>query len=1045
MKNFIRLCVSRPITVIMILGAVFLGAGFSLSTLPLEKLPEINYPRVTVETLYPGMGASEMRSIVTIPVEDALSSVKGLESMRSVSRAGSSLIVLDFRWGLDANAASALVREAIDAVYPSLPEGVSKPTVVPGDPKIEPHAIIAVRSRSGDQVFARNLAEYELRSRLRRIEGAGSVILCGGEKPELKLYLDIRKAAAQGFGVSGFSQLLAAETADIPAGSAREGQEELVVLSSGKPESEAELASLSLPGVQGPLNLKSIAELREAGARLESVFVFDGKIQCGLEIYRRPGADPVRLSRDIRRIVEEAAADFSRDAEIGMVMDSSKSIVRSMHDLGVSALLGAVAVILTLIFFIRRIRYSLLTAFSIPVSAAASCIALALLDKSLNSMSLAGLTLGIGLVSDTAVIILDMLHRNFDGRCGRGGEKRDKGASSYNGKLQMPGDFSEEIAACTAQVSASSFGSTLTTAVVFVPIIFLPGPLGALFADLSIALTVSIGAGWCYAQFVLPVLFRIFYKEPVGQVKENDKSVLIGLERAYRFFLRCSLRHPGRVCAGAVLLSILGLVLLLERPAVFVSPEAAREVELTIRFPSGMVLEAVGGKAPEISDILSGVEGVEAVYGRAGAEAEDLGRRADPDFRRETFLFRCLLRDNAKPEKVLADIRSRVDEIWRKGELPAYTVLSADFPQDKTEALLGLSGSYSLAVHSVSREETASKAEEAEVILRDRLGSSLADLRKRPSGTRTELRFFPDREALSFLGVSAMQIAETVYASTEGIPSTRLDINGRPLEVKVSGKLESKYRNAEAMLETIPLVSGNGTPIFIKTLGRIERRETEAGLARLDRQDVSYLDLVRAAGAGSSGDFSKEIEKVEAAFPWLSRADESVFSRYRTSLLVVLVLVFFLLYMTMGAQFESFSLPLIFMLTIPFSLAGVGPCMFIAGANLDSGAALGLIALFGIAVNNGIILYEISDEYIRGGASVVKAVYSGSASRMQPVLITTATTVLVLLPLVLTPLGASQRAMAAAMLGGMMAGTLLSFFALPPVFISFFRKRRRFM
>jgi multidrug efflux pump subunit AcrB len=288
-----------------------------------------------------------------------------------------------------------------------------------------------------------------------------------------------------------------------------------------------------------------------------------------------------------------------------------------------------------------------------------------------------------------------------------------------------------------------------------------------------------------------------------------------------------------------------------------------------------------------------------------------------------------------------------------------------------------------------------------------------------------------------------MQIAETIYASTEGIPSTRLEINGRPLEVKVLGAFEEDYRNAEGMLETIPLASEAGTPLFIKTLGRVERRETEAGLARLDRQDVFYLDLVQASGAGNSGDFSQEIENVEASFPWLSRADESVFSRYRTSLLVILILVLFLLYMTMGAQFESFSLPLIFMLAIPFSLAGAGPSMFIAGVNLDSGAALGLIALFGIAVNNGIILYEISDEYIRGGIPVVKAVYSGSISRLRPILITTATTAFVLLPLILTPLGASQRAMAAAMFGGMIAGTLLSLFALPPVFISFFEKHRR--
>ncbi|MDL2230108.1 efflux RND transporter permease subunit [Treponema sp. OttesenSCG-928-L16] len=176
MNSIIQLCVKRPVTVIMVILAVLLAGGFAITRLPLDKLPEISYPRITVETMYPGMGATDVRSIITIPIEDALSSVKGLERMRSVSRDGASVIVLDFRWGLDPNTISVLVREAIDAVYPSLPEGIKKPVVVPGDPNQEAHAIIAVRSNSEDSSFARNLAEYELRARFRRIDGVAGCV-----------------------------------------------------------------------------------------------------------------------------------------------------------------------------------------------------------------------------------------------------------------------------------------------------------------------------------------------------------------------------------------------------------------------------------------------------------------------------------------------------------------------------------------------------------------------------------------------------------------------------------------------------------------------------------------------------------------------------------------------------------------------------------------------------------------------------------------------------------------------------------------------------
>ena len=276
-KNLISLCVDRPVTVVMILASLFLGALFSLSVLPLDRLPELRSPRVTVETLYPGMGAGDIRSIVTIPVEDALSPVKGLERIRSVSRDGASVLTLDFRWGTDPQAASVLVREAIDAVYPALPEGVKKPAVLPGDAAAEAHGIIVVFSRNGDGVFARNLAEYELRSRLRRIDGVGTVILVGGESAEERIRLDIPRLLSRGLDAGEFAQLLSMETADVPAGNAREGDMELVVVSSGRPSSTEELSSLILPAGSGPLRLSGAGDLAPEPGRRKSLFLFEGR------------------------------------------------------------------------------------------------------------------------------------------------------------------------------------------------------------------------------------------------------------------------------------------------------------------------------------------------------------------------------------------------------------------------------------------------------------------------------------------------------------------------------------------------------------------------------------------------------------------------------------------------------------------------------------------------------------------------------------------------------------------------------------------------
>ncbi|GHU02735.1 multidrug ABC transporter [Spirochaetia bacterium] len=1004
MKDLICLCARRPVTVIMVMAALLVAAGFSLSVLPLDRLPEISSPRVTVEARYPGMGAEDLRSLVTVPLEDALSPVKGLERIRSVSRDGASVTVLDFRWGIDPNGAAVLVREAIDAVYPSLPQGVQKPLVLPGDPDDEPHAVVAIRSRSGDQVFARNLAEYELRTRFRRIDGAGAVVLTGGENSEARIRLDLPRLISLGMDAAGLSRLLAAETAEIPAGSGREGDIELVVISSARPESLEEFSRFLLPSGSG-LQLSDLGELKREGARRKSLFIYNNTEQTALEIYRRPGTDPVRLSRNIKKALEEAIPLFERDAEISLVYDSSPSIIRGLQELILSAGLGALAVILTLVFFLRRLRYSLLTAIAIPFSAAAALVVLALAGKSLNGMSFGGLALGIGLVSDTSVITLDLLHRTFE-------ERRQR---------PQP----EELGLCVGSIAVSSFAGTLTTAAVFIPIIFLPGPLGALFSECSLALVSSITAGWLYAQCGLPVLYRIFYK-PVKMQKRPEK-----MEGIYGRFLKKSLRNFPKIFAAAVLVSAAGIVLLLSRPAVFIAPGAVREIEVSLLFSPGTRLEAMLPQGIKVSEALSDVAGISTFFGRAGTEDEDTGRRSDPDYQKERLFFRCMLQEGANSKKVMEEIQSRLANIDFSG-----TEITVAFPMDRSERLLGLSSSRTLVLRGSGREELNERILQ---IKKNFTGDfSSGEIRIRPSGMRPELRVIPRREIAALLGISSVKIAETLYAATEGMYAGSLEIEGRPLDIRLSGNISSFNGNSngngpEAALENLPIALPKGGPVFLGTLGKIERNESEAALARLDRSDAAYLDIQS----------SKVIDELLKTTPGISRADESVFVRYKTSLLLTVFLVLMLLYMTMAAQFESFSLPPILMLSIPFSLAGSGPALFISGSGLDSGSVLGLVVLFGLVVNNGIVLYEVSEEKLLSGSSAVKAVYCGSRERFRPILITTLTTIFALLPLAVSPFGSSQQSMAAAMLGGIIASTFISLFVLPPVFIRFLRNKNR--
>jgi multidrug efflux pump subunit AcrB len=1006
MNALINLFIRRPVTVVMILSAVIIAAVFSLFSMPVNRLPDFSVPRVMVETVYSGMAAEEIRSFVTIPLEDGLSPIKGLEKMRSVSRDNRSIISLDFRWGTDPMSASVLVREAVDAVYPSLPEGARKPSVMTGETGGEPHAVIAVMSHNGNAQFERKLAEYELRARLRRIDGAGSVVLVGGEVTEERLILDVPKLSALGLSPQEFAGLLSRETADISAGNARDGNMELVVTASGRPESTSALSKIILPVNNGSIRLEDAGRLYSAAAKKESVFVCNGVEAAALEVFRRPGADPLRLSKEIQKTVKEAASLFSRDARIEIISDASPSLLSRINGLLISAVLGVLAVFCVLLFFIRRLKYSLLAALSIPVSASAGICVLSITGRSLNSMSLSGLAMGIGLVSDISVIILDLLNRSFE--------------KKHSAPTDIPPE-SEEIGNKVFSIAGSSAASTLTTALVFLPVIVLPGPLGSLFGDTAAAIVASVTAGWIYAQFCLPSLYRLFFNLNTKNTVIRDGS----LGKKYSKFLLHLLKFPVKVFTAAALVVIIGSLLIFTRPVVFISPDEAEEVWVSVNYPSGTLLEAASITGKEISRVVSRLPSVKTVYGRAGAEEEDTAGRADIDYRKEDFTLRCVLKKRAKPEKALAEIRSAMENFDQQPS-------SVYFPKDKTEVLLGLSSLRTFVINGKDREELLERVETA----RDTFKSAKVAVNFRPMGERPELRLYPNREAAAFLAVPAAQMAETLYTLNEGVVAGRLEIEGRPLDVRVTGE-NAPFGDIISRLEQVPLKTPQGKTVYLGSLGRIERREAEASLARLDRNDVVYADVAPGKKMLDAAN------KTAVRFSWFKGADESVFVRYRNLLFLYVFLVIILLYMVIGAQFESFLLPLILMLSIPFSLAGAGPLLLVTGSMIDSGAVFGLAALFGLVVNNSLILFEVSSEKIDAGLSVEEAVYRGASERLQAILITTATTVFALLPLVLSPMGNSQKSMSAVMLGGLAASTLLSLFAIPPVLIMFFKWKSR--
>ena len=1034
MRNIINFFTGRPVSVIMLVLAVLMGGIYSAGHLPLDRMPEIIYPRITVETSYPGMNASILRTAVSIPLEDSLSAIKGLTNIKSISRDGSSLILLDFSWGTNPARAASLVREAIDTVYPSLPFGVSKPIVISGNPFEEVHAIVAVRSKNGDHGFAGRLAEYEIRARLRRIEGAGAVILSGRVNQEVQIIADSAFLAARSLSAKDLAEIISYETSDFPAGFAREGRRELTIVSSGRLRSVQEFLHLILPSQSGPFRLGDLASVNVNASPRESLFIFNGDAQAALEVYRRPGANPVDLSRDIKKAIDESNLFFSNDAEITLVYDSAPFIISNVNNLLISALCAAVIVILLLAVFLKRISSGLLAALSLPFSACAAIIALMALGLSINAMSLGGLALGIGLVSDVSVIIIDLFHKN---------SIQSRKTKSMASKSALIND----VSFLASSVSLSSMSGALTTMIVFVPVIFLPGPLGALFRDLAITVVISVAAGWFYAQFCLPSLFCFFVSG-----KNNGNKCCSGmgkLEMVYNFFLVKTFRKPVMVFSLTALLCIIGIGFFLLLPVEFIAPDSISELHIIAEFPPGIPPDEAVNLGIGLSGVLSEIQDISFHFGKMGAETDDIFTRSDPDYIRERLIFRSFLKSGSEVENVIYNIKDALNNYLInytavENNIPVIYVV---YPPDSNARILGLSSALTLAVKGSSPEETNERADMFEKIIKERSGALLEDLSIRPFRKRQDIRLFPRREQLAVLGVSVSDIASAVFASSDGYITGNIEIEGRSVNIRVSSITEypGRTNSLENRIGNIPVIrlfnDQYNMPLSLSSLVDIERIESQTILLRNNRSDTMYIDLFPSGREG--GKVQSILNNIFSEYGQsISRADESIFSIYSTALISTVVLVLILLYLLLGAQFESFTLPLILMLSMIFSLAGAGPALFLSGSYLDSSSVLGLVALFGISVNNGIVFFEISEEKVRSGLSPLLAVYRGAVLRFRPVLLTTLTTIFALIPLLVSPLGNSQRSMAFTMIGGIIISGFIAFFVFPSVYVIYFNRRR---
>jgi HAE1 family hydrophobic/amphiphilic exporter-1 len=913
-----QLSIRRPVAVAMFfLGVVFLGV-LSFVRLPIDLLPDVAYPRLVVYTGNAGVAPAEVERFITEPVEQAVSTVPGVQNVESTSREGSSLVTVRFAWGTDMDFAALGTREKLDNLRDALPELASRPVVLRTDPRSEPVMALSVAG-SRDLPALKDLAESVFRRRLEQIDGVAQATVTGGLEREIQVEVDPRLMESYGLTIDDLSQTLDAANASAPGGTIRRGRYRYSLRTLGELQSAAEIgavpvtprrdASGGAAAPRGEILLRDVARVTDGFRERESIARFNGREAVGVLVFKNADANTVRVADEVERVIAQLRGEYPSVAvqvatsQAGFISDALANVVQEV-------LLGGLMAFLVLFLFLREIRYPMAVALAIPLSLISTFALMQATGVSLNIMSLGGMALGVGLLMDNSIVVLENIFRH-----------RERGLAA-----------AAAAALGAEEVQRAITASTLTTIAVFGPIVYVEGVAGELLGSLALSVAFSLLSSILVAVTLLPMLASRWDESrgpgPVSRALQRRlRRPLDAFDRgfgrfaaAYERLLHWGMAHRGLTMAVAFALLALGVAIgvNLERG---VLPEVDQgSFRARLELAKGTPLETTSGSAERLEAVLRADPAVAAVFTRVGKQVAVSGM----DDRRSglnTALLDVRLRDGHATAGVLARLRAAL------GEFPAGAVSLETGQATALGRLLG-GNEADLAVRIHGDDLDAALAHAAAV--RERLSSvdRVANLRVGTERGQPEVRVQIDRERAAAFGIEPRRIAETVERYMKGATATELVDFDRKVPVVV--RLPEAERRD---LRTLEALHVDGVP-----LRELVRVRTATGPSEIHRVDQARVVTVQADVA--SGGTDEAVAAAAAALHGtpaphglrveIGGENEEMRRGFR-ALAFAFLLALLLVYMLLAAEFESLLHPFIVLLAVPLAAVGATAALWAAG------------------------------------------------------------------------------------------------------------------
>jgi len=1009
--KLIEVATRRRVAISMLAVTLVLFGLIALKDLNVNLLPDLSYPTLTVRTEYRGAAPEEIETLLTRPVEEAVGVVKNVLSVKSVSRAGQSDVILEFAWGTDMDRAGLDVREKLEILQ--LPLEASRPLLLRFNPATDPIMRFGLTSPVTDEASLkalRRFAEEEIKKLVEPVEGVAAVKISGGLEDEIQVEIDQRKMAQLNLSLEELSMRLAAENVNISAGRLEEGAQRYLVRTINQFATVEEFGNLILrTGSTRPIYLRDIARVRAGFSEREAIIRMNGQEAVEVAIYKEGDSNTVSVAKGIKTRVKELSEDLPKDMAIETVDDQSIFIDRAISEVIKAALLGGLLAVLVIFVFLRNFWFTLTIAISIPVSIIATFFLMGQAGISLNIMSLGGIALATGLLVDNAIVVLENISRH-------------RGAGENLVSAAIKG---------ASEVGGAVIAATLTTIAVFLPLAFVEGIAGQLFRDQALTVTFALAISLGVAVTLIPMMASIRGQQSVGATGIS-KRIGVWFASVYDYLLDHALSHRFLTLFIATVMLFLS-VLLLQRTGTELVPQLEQgRFNVMLEAAPGTPLEETDRIEGELQRMAAADPAVNYVYGVAGS-----GNRIDanPTESGENIARMLVV---MKPEasmddqqRVIGNLRTRVGDIaGLDANFSSPELLSFDKPLE-----IEIQG-YDLGSLRLASDE---------VLRRLRKSKTFADVESSIERGHPEIQIYFDQERAAALGLTVKQLSDQVVGKIRGRVATRFSWRDRKIDVLV--RVSEGERQSIAAVRQLIINPESEFPVPLSSVAEIRVAE---GPAEIRRGDQERLALVQANLAqGDLGSAILEVEsllagmKLPYGLTMLIKGQSEEMDASFKSLLFALGLAIILVYLVMASQFESLVHPFVILFSIPLAAVGVALALWLTDTRLSVIVFIGLIMLAGIVVNNAIVLLDLINQLRERGMERIAAIKEGAKLRLRPIMMTTLTTVLGLLPMALgIGQGAEMRTpMAITVIGGLLTSTLLTLLVIPVMYSLLDRRR----